>query len=350
MSEVYFVPVESKELESRSEALEKLLTAAMPSFGYKKDELVPIKLTIGDADCVYHINPEFVRRIISRIRNQKAKPFLFDTSVIYKGSRQNAADHLGLVQSKGFNQIQVGAPFLIADGLLGQDGREIAVNSKNIKKIKVPSFVGYVDSLVVLSHATGHILSGFAAAVKNVAMGMSCRATKQVQHSSMKPSIIREKCTACGCCIRICPVCAIAFNKRGKAQIAPKICIGCGECLCACKFDAVDVNWKEDVDIFCRRMADVAQAILSKFKNKFFITFAFDIMQECDCISTKNDQIVSRNIGILASEDPVSLDQATSDLLRDEQHYFKQHNAYKKMFAYAHKIGLGALDYRLIKV
>lgn len=317
---------------------------------YKKDELVPVKLTIGDSACVYHIHPDFVKKVIGRIKAQKAKPFLFDTSVIYHGQRQNAVDHLTLAQNKGFDHSKVGAPFVVADGLLGQDGKEYDIHAQHIKKIKVPSFVGMVDSLLVLSHATGHILSGFAGAMKNVAMGMSCRSTKQVQHSSLKPSVIKDKCTKCGCCIQICPAAAIAFDKNGKAHINPEMCLGCGECLCACKFDAVYVNWDEEAKVFCERMVEVAQFILSKFKNKFFITFAFDITQECDCISTKDDKLVSHDIGILASQDIVSLDQAVCDLMSDEYGFFKNHDVYKRMLVYAQDIGLGSLEYNLVKL
>ena len=349
-SDVYFVPVESNDLKARCQALEKLLESIQPLIKYQKDELVPVKITIGDSASVFHVHPEFAKRVVAEVKLQKAKPFLFDTSVIYHGLRQNAVDHLTLAQNKSFSQVKIGAPFIIADGLLGQDGREFQIDAPHIKKIRVPSFIGMLNSLLVLSHATGHMVSGFAGAIKNVAMGMSCRSTKQVQHSSLKPSIIQEKCTACGCCIRMCPVQAIRFNKKGKAQIDPLVCIGCGECLCACKFDAVYVNWAEEAEIFGSRMIEVAQFILSQFKNKFFITFAFDITQECDCISTKDDRMVSQPAGIFASTDVLSIDRAVCDRLSDEFNFFKEHEVYKKMLTYGDKLGLGSLDYRLVKI
>ena len=352
-SDVYFAPVDTSDTEARCAALDRLLEKSAPFLVYKEDEIVPVKLTVGDSACVYNVSPELAERVIAKIRLVGAKPFLFDTSVIYKGQRQNAVDHLKLAQDKGFCNPYVNAPFVVADGVLGQDGREFTIDAAHIKKIKVPSFVGMLDSLLVLSHATGHIFSGFAGAIKNVAMGMSCRPTKQVQHSSMKPSAEREKCTGCGCCIRICPVSAItlyADKKARKARIDTGACIGCGECLCACKFDAINVNWEEDMDVFCARMDEVARFILSKFKNKFFITFAFDITQECDCITTKDDRIISSPIGILASVDPLALDKATIDLMSDEYRFLKEHSAYQNMFIYAEKIGLGSLDYQLIQV
>lgn len=349
-SEVTFIPVQDKNPGTRKMSLEKLLKKIEPWLEYKKDEIIPIKITIGDGPCIYHLHPDLVRVVVDTLHVKKTKPFLFDTSVIYKGSRQNAVDHLILAQKKGFHQAGAGAPFVVADGLLGQDGNEFCVDAEHIKRVKVPSFVGMCESLVVLSHATGHIFSGFAGAIKNVAMGMSCRATKQVQHSSMKPSVAGDKCTGCGCCIRICPVNAIAFGAKKKARIDVKVCIGCGECLCACQFDAVCVHWDEDTDVFCARMDEVAHFILSQFKNKLFITFAFDITQECDCISTEDDRIISKDVGILASTDPLALDKATADLMSDEYRFLKEHNAYQNMFTYAEKIGLGSLDYRLIEI
>ncbi len=241
-SDVYFIESKANDLDARSDALQKLLEKVNPFKDYKKDEFVAVKLTIGDSQCVYNIQPELVKVAISEIKKLKAKPFLFDTNVIYKGERLNAVDHLTLAQTKGFGYTKIGAPFIIADGLFGQDGKEHTIGSDYIKKIKAHSFIGSLDNLVVLSHATGHILSGYAGALKNVGMGMVSKPTKQAHHSSLKPHVIEKKCTACGSCIKICPVQAISFKKE-KAFIDQLKCLGCGECLCACKFDAIFINW-----------------------------------------------------------------------------------------------------------
>lgn len=355
-SDVYFVKVTDNDIQKRRSSLLKLLQTLDPFSAYKKDEFIPVKLTIGDSQCIYNISPELVKLVISEIKKKKAKPFLLDTNVIYKGSRRNAIDHLTLVQNKGFAHSRVGAPFIIADGVFGQDGKEYELKSEYIKRIKIPSFVGALDSLIVLSHITCHILSGYAGALKNVAMGMSSRPTKQAQHSSLKPHVIEQKCTSCGCCIDICPAKAILFVNRGnadKAFIDQAKCIGCGECLCACKFDAIFINWNEDTHVFSKRMAEVAQFILSRFKNRFFINFAFDITKECDCISTKNEKLICKDIGILASKDIVSLEKATVDLINKDEDLIlkeKSQDAYKTMLEYAHEKGLGNLEYNLINL
>lgn len=354
-SDVYFIKLDDTDTRKRNAALLKLLEHADPFSNYKKNEFIPVKLTIGDTKCVYHVNPDLVKSVIACIKDKEAKPFIFDTNVIYKGSRLNAVDHLTLAQNKGFAHSRVGAPFIVADGIFGHDGKEHVLDSEYIKKIKVPSFVGMLDNLVVLSHATCHILSGYAGSLKNVAMGMVSRPTKKAQHSSLKPHVIEEKCTSCGRCIDICP--ANAIFKRGerawKAFIDKSKCLGCGECLCACNFGAIFINWGEDTDIFAKRMIDVAKFILSKFKNKFFINFAFDVTKECDCISTKNEKIICGDIGILASKDIVALDKATLDLINTgEDLIFKEKSqtTHNTMLQYAHKKGLGNLDYTLIEL
>ena len=352
-SDVYFVKEAGSDTKNRISSLLKLIHAMDPFSIYKENEFVPLKVTIGDKRCIYHLNPEIVKSVISEIKKKKAKPFLFDTNVIYTGSRLNAVDHLTLAQQKGFSHSKVGAPFIIADGLFGQDGKEYKLDSEYIKKIKIPSFIGMLDSLVVLSHVTCHMLTGYAGAVKNVAMGMSCRSTKQVQHSSLKPHTIEGRCTSCGLCIETCPVNAISFRDSKKALIDQTKCIGCGECLCACKFDAISVNWDEDSGVFAKRIAEVAGFILSKFKDKLFINFAFDITKECDCISTKNEKIVSRDIGILASKDIIAIEKATVDLVNKNEDVIlkeKSQDSYKTSLEDAHKNGLGNLDYNLISL
>lgn len=350
-SDVYLVRCDLKDQAKRSAALKKLLAATENSLSYSKDEIVPVKITVGDSPCVYNVSPLHVKAVIDQIRSSGAKPFLFDTCVIYKGSRQNAVDHMNLVQKKGMGQDAVGAPFIVADGVFGQDGKEYDVGSQDIRKIRIPSFIGMLDSLVVITHVTGHIVSRYAGAVKNVAMGMSCRATKQVQHSSLKPRVITAKCTGCGLCVRICPASAIKLKDK-KSSIDQDVCVGCGECLCACKFDAIMVNWEEDARTFSRRMADVAQLVLARFKRRWFINFAFDVTTECDCISTKGEAMASGNIGILASADPVAVDKASLDLaLAKRSDYFAANSeVYEAMFSRSVENGLGNTDYRLIEI
>ncbi|MBL7197561.1 MAG: DUF362 domain-containing protein [Candidatus Omnitrophica bacterium] len=319
---------------------------------YQKDSFVAIKITIGDENSRLYLKPELVAQVVEGIKRQGARPFVFDTNVIYQGKRMNAVDHLNLAYGRGFSPQNIKAPFIIADGVFGLDGREFSVDYKHIKKIKAPSFIGIIDNLIVLSHISGHIMTGYAGAIKNVGMGMSSRSGKQVQHSSVKPHVILKKCVMCGACIEICPISAIS-KKNDKAFIDSKVCVGCGECLCACSFDAISVNWKTDLKVFGERMVEYTTGILSKFKNKFFINFAFDITKECDCIAAVNEPTICKDLGILASDDILAVEKASLDLLTKKEDVFykaQKNNLSLEQLNYANELSLGNLDYELIKL
>ncbi|MBI4838728.1 MAG: DUF362 domain-containing protein [Nitrospirae bacterium] len=348
--DVYFSRI--KKGQDRSDCFKSLLEKiSTPLRDFKKGSFVGIKITIGEKQNKGHIKPEFVKILCDKLKKQGAKPFVFDTNVIYKGERQNAVDHLNLAYGKGFTIDKLGCPFIVADGVFGTDSKNIKVNYSHIKELRVPSFVGVLDDLIVLSHITGHLMSGYAGSVKNAGMGMASRAGKQAQHSSLKPAINSEHCTMCGCCIEICPVSAIS-EVKGKAFINSKICVGCGECISACKFDAVNINWHEDVNIFLERMAEYADGILSRIKRKVFINFAFDITEECDCLAGDDPKIIE-DMGIFASRDILAVDKACFDILTKGKDVFsrgKKAKPYLHQFKYAEKIGLGKLDYNLIEV
>ncbi len=348
---VYFSKIKEEE-DSQIRCFENLLSVIDTYFsGFKEHSFVGIKMTIGDAKSTGFIKPEIVRVLVERLKACGAKPFVFDTNVIYTGQRQNSVDHLNLAYDKGFTPDKIGCPYIIADSVFGTDSRIIKKNFKNIKEIRVPSLIGVLEDLVVLTHITGHIMSGFAGSIKNVAMGMASRAGKQIQHSSLKPVVNVENCTMCGCCALICPVSAIS-EKKDRAFIDSRTCIGCCECISACKFKAVNINWQEDVNVFMERMAEYASGILSKIKRKVFINFAFDITEECDCISG-DDPRIAQDAGVFASKNILAVDKAGFDRLLEDNDIFSRNGkitAHLHQFKYADKIGLGTLNYKLIEI
>lgn len=346
---VYFSSIEGR---SRSDCFRTLLKSMEESLSqFQKGSFIGIKMTIGDKRTTGFIRPELVKILVENLKRRGAKPFVFDTNVIYKGQRQNAVDHLNLAYQKGFTADKLGCPYIIADGVFGTDSRTFKVNYKNIRELRIPSLVHVLDDLVVLSHITGHIMSGYAASIKNVGMGMASRAGKQVQHSSMKPLINAANCTLCGCCIESCPVSAIS-EMRGTAYINSNTCIGCGECIACCKFDAVHIHWHEDERIFAERMVEYAHGILSRVRKKVFINFAFDITEECDCIAGNDPRIVEDR-GIFASEDILAADKAAFDSLTKKTDIFSRDGkiiVHQHQFDYAGKIGLGRPDYKLMEI
>ncbi len=336
---------------SRAECMKKIMHSIEPHLSqFQKGSFVGIKMTIGDEKSTSNIKPDLVKILVDYLKKRDIKPFVFDTNVIYKGQRQNAVDHLNLAYRKGFTPNKLGCPYIIADSVFGSDSRTIKVDFKNIKEIRVPSLVMVLDDLIVLSHVTGHIMSGYAGSIKNVAMGMASRAGKQIQHSSLRPSINTGNCTLCGCCMEICPVSAIS-EESSKTFINTDLCIGCCECIACCKFDAVKINWREDTNIFVERMVEYACSILSKIKRKVFLNFAFDITEECDCISG-NDPIIAKDLGIFASPDLLAADRACFDGLTKRKDVFSREGkikAHLHLFTYAQKIGLGSLNYKLVE-
>ncbi len=348
--EVYFSKL--KKGHTAGDSLTVLLHGIDHYFSaFEAGSYVGIKMTIGDKETTGYLKPELVRVVVEKVKEQGAKPFVFDTNVIYSGHRQNAVDHLDLAYSKGFTPRKLGCPFIIADSVFGTDSRAVKVDFHNVKEIKVPSMMKVLDDLIVLTHVTGHIMSGYAGSVKNVAMGMSSRAGKQIQHSSLKPVINIDKCSICGSCMEICPVSAIS-EMSGKAFINSHLCIGCCECISACRIDAVMINWKEDAYIFMERMAEYATGILSLIKNKFFLNFAIDVTQECDCIAGDDRRIV-KDTGIFASEDILAIDKASYDMLKGERDIFSRGGkikAHLHQFAYGQKIGLGHHTYHLTEI
>ncbi|MFH1678995.1 MAG: DUF362 domain-containing protein [Candidatus Omnitrophota bacterium] len=347
---VYFQPISQS--ADRKDCLLGILNSLKSELeGFPVNEIVGIKTTIGDNQNKGYIKPELIKLVVAQLKALKLKPFVFDTNVIYRGSRRNAVDHLNLAYQKGFGPEDIGTAFIIADGVFGSDSRKIEVNLKNLKEIRVPSLVGILENLIVISHVTGHMLTGYAGSIKNVAMGMASRAGKQIQHSSVKP-YIKNNCTLCKCCIDICPVSAIS-ERKGKAFIDSSVCLGCGECISACKFEAVYINWEEESNIFIERVTEYAWGILSRLKRRLFLNFAFDVTKECDCLSGDDPKIIS-DAGIFASSDILAVDKACFDVLTDKgKDVFAQAqntDAHLHQFKYAREIGLGRLDYELVRL
>ena len=349
-SDVYFS--ELNEGRRIRDCFEVILDNLAPFMaGLNKGDFVGIKMTVGDTGSTGCIRPELVGMIVRRLKKLGIKPFVFDTNVIYRGKRQNAVDHLNLAYQKGFTPGKIGCPYIIADGVFGNDSISIRTSGQRTGEIKVPSLIKVLDNLIVLSHVTGHIMSGFAASIKNVAMGMASRAGKQIQHSSLKPTIDVEVCTLCGACIEHCPVSAIT-EQSGKAYINHEVCVGCCECISACRLSAVQINWQEDPSVFVERMAEYAAGILSRMKRTVFVNFATDITLECDCICGDDPRIAS-DIGIYASYDIVAVDRVCYDALSNERDIFSRGgkiSAHRHLFEYAEEIGLGSNDYSILSI
>ena len=194
-------------------------------------------------------------------------------------------------------------------------------------------------------------MTGFGGALKNIGMGCATREGKLFQHSDLAPIVVIKKCTGCKACMAVCPVGAIKMV-NDMAVVDSSKCIGCASCIAACKFNAVDLNWEAGGMFIQEKMVEYAKAVLADKKEKtIFFNFMIKITKECDCLA-KDDPRVVPDIGILASADPVAIDQASFDLVTakagaDVLKELHPHRDSRKQLAWAQKIGLGSLEYDL---
>jgi hypothetical protein len=148
-----------------------------------------------------------------------------------------------------------------------------------------------------------------------------------------------------------CPSGAIAVLDR-KAVISPETCIGCADCIVVCPEGTVKVNWDEASPTVQRKMAEHALgAVSGKESSSLFLSFVTQVSPFCDCYGS-NDRPIAPDVGILASPDPVALDQACVDLViraagRDPFRETHPSVDWTVQLAAAEEIGLGTRSYRM---
>ncbi|MCX8109878.1 MAG: DUF362 domain-containing protein [Syntrophorhabdaceae bacterium] len=318
MSRVYFTDLRTNPKRSLLDKVEDLLDRIKAKDRIKKTDLVAIKLHFGEKGNTAYLRPVFIRSIVDYVKKIGGRPFLTDTNTLYSGSRSDAINHMNTAIYNGFDYASVGCPIVIADGLRGASGIKMQVDGEVLKEVSIASEIVNADSLVVITHFKAHELSGFGGALKNLGMGCSSREGKLIQHSTVAPKVNPDICKGCGLCTGYCSVRAISVNEK-KASIDPEICIGCGECIIICPYKAIEIQWNESPDIFQKKMVEYAAgALKGKEKRAIFISFLMQISPACDCYPN-NDAPIVRDIGILASIDPVSIDAAACDLVNNEE-------------------------------
>ncbi len=322
---------------------------------FSKRDLAALKLHVGEPRTKTFVSPMIVKTLVRCVAKTGAKPFLTDTAVLYKSRRGDAVNHAHVAYEHGFGIGEIGAPFISADGLNGSDDLEVdvGVNGKHYEKVNIASGIMQARSMLVLSHATGHIVAGFGGAIKNLGMGCSSKKAKLSQHFGQKPQIDTNKCSACGECASWCPSDAIEVEQT--AVIDPDVCIGCGECIAVCLDNAVKFDWSLMGPELQERIAEHAVAVArSKPKKICFITVAHNITKDCDCLGKKQKPLLE-DIGILASFDPVALDKAVLDLIKQRAGRTLESMSYPEtngtiQISHAESLGLGESTYDLVTV
>jgi len=331
--------------------LKKLFKVAGFDSVVQTGDITAIKIHFGEKGNVTHVPASYTEPVVRMIKSCGARPFLTDTTVLYKSTRENAIDHLQLAYENGFTYEKVGAPVIIADGIIGRNETEIEIDTPLNKTVALATELVSANSIIVITHVTGHMGTGLGATIKNLGMGMASRKGKLAQHSVSKPIINHTKCTVCGTCARWCPANAISLTEK-YAVIEHKVCIGCGECLTVCRFNAVRFQWDSTNAQLQQQIAEHALGIVRQKKDRIgYLTFLTNMTKDCDCLTGKQIPIIA-DIGVLAGTDPVAIDQAVIDLTGQNNLQNLSQMAYPDVdytvqLEYGEKIGLGRRKYEL---
>lgn len=222
----------------------------------KLEGKIGVKIHSGEHDKPYPIQPNFMKPLVQKINGT-----LVECNTACGGEkfkRFNSKDHWELIKRHGF--LDVGK-FDIMD----EEGEiELPIpNGKRIKVNYVGSHLDNYDSLLILSHFKGHMMTGYGGALKNVAIGIASSHGKRSIHGAGDES----KILTC------------------------------------------------DTLIFLEAMADAVKSVVDYKKGKMvYINVMKDLSVDCDCdFDPKKPEM--KDIGILASIDPVALDQACIDLI-----------------------------------
>ena len=371
-AKVYFSDFRTRLGVSQGAKLQRLIKKAGIGDIDFDGKFVAIKMHFGELGNMAFLRPGYAKAVADVVKELGGVPFLTDCNTLYPGSRKNAVDHLLNAEINGFNSVTTGCHVIIADGLRGTDDIEVPVhNGEYCKTALIGRALMDADILISLTHFKGHEMAGFGGAIKNIGMGGGSRAGKMLQHNDGTPEVDQDACRGCGRCAKECGSDAISYGADHKAFIDPAICKGCGRCIGACAFDAISNVNDSAGDMLCRKMAEYTQAICYG-RPCFHISLITDVSPNCDC-HDENDAPILPDIGMLASFDPVALDQACVDLcqkvepIRNSQlgdnlakpgwqrhhDHFTDSNPnvhWKETLAHAERIGLGTREYDLITV
>ena len=373
-SKVYFTSFKTTSHENLIQKLHRLMkTAGFETIDFD-EKYAAIKIHFGEYGNLAFLRPNYAKVVADYVKELGGKAFLTDCNTLYVGSRKNALDHLDTAYVNGFSPLQTGCHVIIGDGLKGTDEAVVPIDGEYVKEAKIGQAIMDADIFISLTHFKGHEMAGFGGAIKNIGMGCGSRAGKMEQHCEGKPSVNQVACVGCGACNRICahgaPIIA-----DGKATIDHDKCVDCGRCLAVCPKDAIAADFADSIAMLNYKMAEYAYAVC-KDRPCFHISLICDVSPNCDCHS-ENDIPIIPNIGMLASFDPVALDQACADLcnkmpvmqgsilddntktMSEDEHAHCHHDHFKMThpdtewetcLAHAQKIGLGTRAYDLIQI
>lgn len=218
---------------------------------------VAVKLHSGEVGNQNYMHPEFVKDLIERVNGT-----VVECNTAYEGERNTTEKHQKLMENHGWSK------YFNVD-ILDSDAEMTLVcpNGITIKKNIVGEKMKNYDSMLVLSHFKGHPMGGFGGALKNISIGLASSEGKSYIHTGGKEHA--------------------SFEELMSA----------------------------DQNAFITSMADAASTITEYYKGKIaYVNAMVNMSVDCDCCSVAEDPCM-KDVGLLASLDPVAIDQACIDLV-----------------------------------
>jgi len=295
----------------------------------KKNDKVVIKTHFGALENTRYLRPCYIRFLCDFIKELGGIPSVAESCgwgipesvsgvhTEYSG-RATEAEYLGTAMKHGFTNETMGAPILMLDGKVGVDIEVQKINGKIFNKVLVAGRLREFDYMVIATHFKGHAGGGFGGSIKNLGIGCVSKGGKVEAHTGKTFEFNFDKCNLeCKNCVNICPTNALSKDKGSKLVFNEEKCKFCYMCASVCKDKVINIG-SVPRDEFITQMVDNAKGVVEYFgKEKiFYINYAIDITYQCDCTGGSDIPFVP-DIGVLASLDPVALDQATIDLIHE---------------------------------
>ena len=257
---------------------------------------VAVKLHSGEVGNQNYLRPEFCKPIVERVGGT-----VVECNTAYDGGRNTTEKHWKTMDLHGWSR-HFTVDILDAEG----PDKELDIpDGVQIKKNYVGKHIDNYDSVLVLSHFKGHPMGGFGGALKQLSIGFASSYGKQYIH-------------------------------------------GAGD---------MDAFWTSDHDSFLRSMADAASSVVKLFPGRIaYISVMKNLSVDCDCCEVAEDPCMA-DIGILASLDPVAIDQACLDIVRASKDPGRDHLLQRIDSLHgpltvdaAAALGIGSKEYRLIEM
>lgn len=262
---------------------------------------IGVKVSTGEAGSRGYLKADLIGPFVKKFNGT-----ILECNTAYPGKRCNYEDHIKVAEEHGFTK------FANVD-IMDKDGEiKIPVNKgKHLKYDIIGKDFENYDSIINLAHGKGHAMGGFGANLKNQSIGIASRNGKAYIHSCGQTED-PEKCWTC-------------------------------------KYEQVD---------FIESMAEAATAVADYLKenNKLiiYITVMNFLSVDCDCDCNQTDPVM-KDLGIIASLDPVANDQAFLDMISNSNDEGKSAleeridtRVGRRITEYAEELGLGSRDYELI--